>query len=129
MKPGDDPGLVRGWLRSVGFALRGIADMLRTQRNVRIHLAATVAVVITGFVLRISAGEWALLVFAIGSVWAAETANTALEILADRITTEIDPQIRRAKDIAAGSVLLASITAAVIGILILGPRVWALLAR
>ena len=128
-KPGEDTGFLRARLRSVGFALRGVATLIRTQPNARIHLVAMILVIVAGLALSVGAGEWALLAFAIGLVWTAEAANTALEALANRITTDIDPQIRRAKDIAAGSVLLASITASAIGFLVLGPRLWALLAR
>lgn len=101
--------------------------MLRTEVNARIHLLFTVVVIAAGFVFRITRGEWCMLAVAIGIVWAAEAANTALEILADRITREHDEPIRRAKDIAAAGVLFAAVTAAIIGILILGPHAWALL--
>lgn len=101
--------------------------MLRTEVNARIHLFATVLVIAAGLAFRITRGEWCVLAVAIGIVWAAEAANTALEILADRITREHDEAIRRAKDIGAAGVLLAAITAAVIGILIFGPHAWALL--
>src|SRR5690242_10343385 len=106
-KPGADSGFLRARLSSIRCAVRGIATLVRTQHNARIHLAATALVIVAGFVLRVSAGEWALLAFAIGIVWTAEAANTAIEALANRITTDPDPQIRRAKDIGAGSVLLA----------------------
>ena len=106
--------------------MRGIVSLLRTQVNARIHLLATVVVIVAGFVLRIPHGEWVPLAFAIGIVWIAEAANTAIEFLADRITREHDEAIRRAKDVAAGAVLLAAITAAIIGVLVLGPHAWAL---
>jgi diacylglycerol kinase (ATP) len=127
MKSEPPSGFWRARFKSIACAARGIALLLRTQANVRIHLFATVAVIAMGLALRITRGEWALLAFAIGIVWIAEAANTALELLADRITREHDEPIRRAKDISAGAVLLASISAAVIGLLILGPHVWALL--
>ena len=112
---------------SFACAGRGIILMLRTQSNARIHLLATVLVIAAGFAFHITRGEWCLLTLAIGIVWAAEAANTALELLSDRITLDHDKPIGRAKDIAAGGVLLAAITAAVIGILILGPHLWVLL--
>lgn len=127
MKPELPSGFWRARLKSFACAARGIGLLLRTQPNARIHLLATVAVISMGFVLRIPRGEWVLLAVASGIVWIAEAANTAIEFLADRITREHDESIRRAKDASAGAVLLAAITAAVIGILILGPHVWALL--
>jgi diacylglycerol kinase (ATP) len=129
MKPEPHTGFWRGRGKSFACALRGIAVLLRTQMNARIHLLATVLVVAAGFVFRISRGEWVPLAFAIGIVWIAEAVNTAIEALADRITRENDDAIRRAKDVAAGAVLLAAITAAIIGLLILGPHAWAFVRR
>jgi diacylglycerol kinase (ATP) len=128
MKPEPPSGFWRARFKSIACAARGIALILREQANARIHLFATVAVIAMGFVLRVTRGEWVLLTVAIGIVWIAEAANTAIEFLADRITREHDESIRRAKDIAAGAVLLAAITAAIIGLLVLGPRLWALLS-
>ena len=127
MKPESQPGFWRARCRSFACAGRGVVLLLRTQVNARIHLLATVLVIAAGFAFRVSRGEWCMLAGAIGIVWIAEAANTAFELLADRITREHDEAIRRAKDIAAAGVLLAAITAAVIGILILGPHAWALL--
>lgn len=129
MKPEPHTGFWRGRGKSFACALRGIAVLLRTQMNARIHLLATVLVVAAGFVFRISRGEWVPLAFAIGIVWIAEAVNTAIEALADRITRENDDAIRRTKDVAAGAVLLAAITAAIIGLLILGPHAWAVVRR
>ena len=129
MKPEPHTGFWRRRGKSFACALRGIAVLLRTQTNARIHLLATVLVVAAGFVFRISRGEWVPLAFAIGIVWIAEAVNTAIEALADRITRENDDAIRRTKDVAAGAVLLAAITAAIIGLLILGPHAWAVVRR
>ena len=125
MKPEPHTGFWHGRRKSFACALRGIAVLLRTQVNARIHVLATVLVVAAGFALRIPRGEWVALAFAIGMVWIAEALNTALEALADRISREHDETIRRAKDVAAGAVLLAAITAAIIGLLVLGPHAWA----
>ena len=78
------------------------------------NIAIAVAVVAMGAWLGLPAGDWALLALAMGLVLAAEAANTAIETLADRITTEHDPAIARAKDAAAGAVLLAAIAAAAV---------------
>jgi diacylglycerol kinase len=127
MKPEPPPGFWSARVKSFACAARGIVLLLRTQANARIHLVATALVVVAGLAFHVTRGEWALLAVAIGIVWITEAANTALELLADRITREPDDLIRRAKDVAAGAVLLAAISAAVIGILILGPHAWALL--
>ena len=127
MKPEPPPGFWRARWKSFACAGRGVVLLLRTQVNAHIHLFATLVVIAAGFAFRIARGEWVLLAIAIGIVWIAEAANTAIEFLADRITREHDEQIRRAKDIAAGGVLVAAITAAVIGILVIGPHAWAML--
>jgi diacylglycerol kinase (ATP) len=126
MKPGEKSGFWRGRLNSFTCAGRGVVLLLGTQTNARIHLVATVGVIAAGIGFHIAPGEWCLLALAIGAVWAAEGANAALEDLADRVTGQPDSQIGRAKDIAAGAVLLAAVAAAAVGCIVFGPRVWAL---
>jgi diacylglycerol kinase len=120
------------WSQGIGHsffcAFTGIAILLRTQRNARLHAAATALVIIAGVALNITRTDWCWLVLAISSVLTAEAFNTALEALADRITTEQDEAIRIAKDLAAGAVLLATFGACVIGLLVLGPPLWEQLA-
>ena len=116
-------GAIGSRLRSVRHAIRGIAVVLRTQRNARIHLAATVIVIGAGLAFGLDVSEWLWIAVAITIVWAAEGFNTALELVADAVSPEPHPGIGRAKDVAAGAVLIAAVGAAVIGILVLGPHV------
>ena len=102
-------------------ALAGLAMLLRSQRNARIHAAATIAVVGLGILLRLSLGEWLWIGLAVGLVWMAEAMNTALELLADAAVPEEHSLVGRAKDAAAGAVLVAAATAAFIGALLLVP--------
>ena len=102
--------------------------MVASQHNARIHAVATAVVVALGVALGVSAGEWMALVLSIGAVWCAEAFNTALEELGDAITREHDTEIGRAKDLAAGAVLLASCAALVVGLLVFAPRLLALVA-
>ena len=101
--------------------------MLRTQHNAWIHALATVGVLFAGLYFDLTADEWCWIMLAMTSVWTAEALNTAFELLADATTQEYHPLIGRAKDVAAGAVLLAAIGAAVIGLIILGPRICAFL--
>lgn len=117
---------LRARLGSFVFAARGLRHMVRREHNARLHLAASLAVVGAGVTLRVSAEDWRWLVLAIAMVWLAEAFNTAIETLCDRVNPEFDPAIGRVKDVAAGAVLVASIAAALIGVLTLGPP---LLAR
>ena len=107
------------------YAWRGLVILLKTQWNVRIHLAATFVACALGFWLRISSGEWCAIILAITFVFVAEALNTAVETLADRITRDHDESIGRAKDIGAGAVLFAALAAAVIGAIVFGPRLYA----
>lgn len=111
-----------GRVRSFKYAAQGIALTLRSQHNAWIHAAATVFVVAAGFLFGISKVEWCLIVLACVSVWTAEALNTAFEFLADATTTEFHPLIGKAKDVAAGSVLITAIGAVVIGILVFFPH-------
>jgi len=108
-------------LQSFGYALAGIRHTLKTQRNAQIHVAAAGMVLILGLIARLNRLEWAILALTSGSVIAAEMLNTATEAAMDYATTEYHPQIKIVKDVAAGAVLVAAITAVIVGLLILGP--------
>jgi diacylglycerol kinase len=109
-------------VRSIRYAVAGLRVLLQSQYNARIHTAATIAVVITALVVRVSPLEWTLLVLAIGMVWAMEALNTAIELLADEISLEQRPRIGQAKDVAAFGVLASAIAAVLIGLFIFLPR-------
>jgi diacylglycerol kinase (ATP) len=113
-------------IKSISYALAGIATMLRTQHNAWIHAAATVAVVLLAFWFSISALEWLALILAVVAVWSAEALNTAFELLCDVASPEFHPLVKQAKDVAAAAVLVAAVGAAAIGVLIFGPRLLAL---
>lgn len=111
-------------LKSFSYAVAGIIDLIRSQRSARIHAGWTLATIALLTWLRLPAEQIAIVAIAIATVWSAEAANTAVEFLADRITLEKDPLIGRAKDVAAASVLLASLGAIAVGIVILGPPIF-----
>jgi diacylglycerol kinase (ATP) len=96
--------------------------MLRTQRNAQIHVTAAAFVIAAGCWLRISRMEWCAVTLACGMVIGAEALNSAIEKLADAITTEKDERIRHAKDVAAAGVLVASIAALIVGLLVFIPH-------
>jgi diacylglycerol kinase len=107
-------------------AFSGISHAIRTQRNARIHLGITLSVLVLGAWLRIGVEDWVPLIVAAGLVWTAELINTALEAAIDLASPQEHSLAKVSKDVSAGAVLLAAVTAAVVGILILGPP---LLAR
>jgi len=105
-------------------AFAGIWYVLRTQRNMRIHLLVTGAIVVLGLWVGLSRTEWAILTLTIGMVLVAEAFNTMAEAAVDLATAEYHPLAKIAKDVAAGAVLLTAITAVVVGLFILGPPLW-----
>lgn len=107
---------------SFRYAARGIVALLRSQHNAWIHAAASVAVVGLGFAVGLSRLEWCLVVLAMAVVWSAEAVNTAFEALCDVASPDLHPLVERAKDIAAGAVLLAAVGAAVVGVLVFAPH-------
>jgi diacylglycerol kinase (ATP) len=96
--------------------------MLVSQQNARIHAVATLFVCLLGVFLRLDRMEWCGIALAIAGVWMAEALNTALEFLADAAVPQFHPRVGKAKDVAAGAVLLAAGCSVVIGILVLGPH-------
>jgi diacylglycerol kinase (ATP) len=107
--------------QSIRCAARGLGLMLRHEPNARIHLAATAVAVGLGVVLGIGREEWALIAVAIVAVWTAEALNTALELLCDVASPSFHPLVERAKDVAAGAVLVTAAGALVVGLLVFGP--------
>lgn len=110
-------------LRSFGFALDGISYLMRTQRSARIEIAIGVVVLAAAAWLRVTAVEAAVLVLAIALVLALEALNTAIELAVTLASPERHPVAKVAKDVSAAMVLVSAIAAAVVGVLVLGPRI------
>lgn len=109
-------------LRSFGFALRGLGFVVRTQPNARIHLAAAAAVVLAGLGFGIAREDWLWIASAIALVWFAEATNTAFEHLCDAVSPEFHPAVEKAKDVAAGAVLICAGYAVVVGLFVFVPQ-------
>lgn len=106
----------RAFIRSVSFALEGIAYAFRTQRNVRIQSAAGAGALTLAIVLRLPVHQTVLVAALTALVLFAELMNTAIEATLDhRVGTTFDPSVKRIKDIAAASVLVVSLGAAALG--------------
>jgi diacylglycerol kinase len=118
-----------GRIKSFGHAINGICLFFKTEHNARIHLVATIFVVFFGFWLSISRVEWLMVLFAIGFVFSAEVFNTAIEKMADEISTDYKEPIKNIKDLSAAAVLVAAITAALIGLIVFIPALIDKIAR
>jgi diacylglycerol kinase (ATP) len=101
----------------------GVLVMLKSQHNAWIHGLATIVVCILGLYFRLTKSEWCWIILAVVVVWTAEALNTALEFLTDAATPDYHPLVQKAKDVAAGAVLISAVGAAVIGLVIMGPYV------
>jgi len=115
------PQRSRSRLQSFRHAFAGLWYVLRTQRNAWVHAAITIFVILLGWWIGLERYEWTLIMIAICFVWLAEIINTALEAITDLASPEQHPLARVGKDVGAGAVLLASITAIILGLLILLP--------
>ena len=112
-----------GRIRSFRCALRGIWVVISSQHNAWIHAAATVVVISLGFYFHVTRAEWGWIILAMMSVWTAEALNTAFEFLTDVAAPEFHPLAEKAKDVAAGAVLIAAFGSVFIGVIVFGPHV------
>ena len=112
-------------IRSFGYAFVGWGYLLRTQHNAWIHGVFSVAVLALAWFLQLSRQDLAILILTLMAVWMAEFLNTALETVVDLVSPEFHPLAKVAKDVAAAAVLVGAIGSVLIGLLILGPPLWA----
>lgn len=120
------PALVRKRAASFGYAFRGVGAALRTEVHLWFHAAATVVVGGLGLYFGLERWEWVAVALAVGAVWCAELVNTAIEAVVNLASPEYHPLAGRAKDVAAGAVLVMALAALAVGLLIFGPHLWAL---
>ena len=113
-------------LKSFTYAFNGLRVLFKEEHNSRIHLFATICVVVAGILLKLSVWEWVAVAFAIGLVFCGEIFNSAIEDLSDVVCPEQDERIKKVKDLSAAAVLVNAITAAVVGLLVFLPKLIAL---
>ena len=113
---------------AVGHAFRGWWHVLKTQHNTWVHSMVAAVVVLLGFWLGLPPRDWAVLVLTIAMVFTAEFINTAIEAVVDLASPKKHPLAKVGKDVGAGAVLVAALAAVLIGLLILGPPLWAKLS-
>lgn len=111
-----------GRFKSVGFAVKGAIKLVTTEHSVMVQFSLAVLLVIAGFYFKITTTEWMFQTLAIGFVLAIEGLNTAVEKIADFIHPNYHERIGFIKDIAAGAVFFAALTAITIGLIIYVPK-------
>ncbi len=109
---------------SFKFAFKGMTAVFRSEPNMHLHVLASVLVFAMAYLFEVTRMEWCLLVFCVGFVWMAEIFNTSIETLTNLVSPEQHVLAGKTKDLAAGAVLMAAITSAVIGLIIFIPY-WA----
>lgn len=107
------------FIRSVPYAFRGVVELVKSENNFRIHLLAVLVVTITGFWIDFSEAEWLAVIIIMGGVLAFEALNTAIEAVVDLVSPDFHPLAKKAKDVAAGAVLLFVIFALIAAVVIL----------
>ncbi|MCD8825965.1 diacylglycerol kinase family protein [Staphylococcus gallinarum] len=103
------------------YAFQGMMILFKKDSKFFMHVLVGIVTIICGWFFQISTLDWLMIVIAIGLVLAFEAINTAVEYVVDLVTTEYDPLAKHAKDVAAFSVMLASIVALVIGLVVFLP--------
>jgi diacylglycerol kinase (ATP) len=106
---------------SIHYACKGIRRVIKQEHNVWIQVVAAIVAIVLGFVFHINKTEWIAVILCIGFVFSSEVMNTSIEKLTDRVSPQESEKAGMIKDIAAGAVLVAAITALVVGLLIFVP--------
>ncbi|GMN09022.1 diacylglycerol kinase family protein [Croceitalea sp. MTPC9] len=115
---------LRNRVKSVGFALKGMFLLLRTEASIKVQFVIALITASAGFYFEISNTEWILQCLAIGMVMGIEGMNTAVEKLSDFVQPNHDDKIGFIKDVSAGAVMIVSILAAIVGLLIYIPKIF-----
>lgn len=110
--------------KSFQHAAEGLLYVLREERNARLHVISALLVLIVSAWLGLNVIEWALILACIALVFVGEMLNTVVELTIDLLSPNENPLAKYAKDVAAGAILIASLTAAITGLLVLGPKLW-----
>lgn len=114
---------IRERARSFRYAVEGVAAFFRSEHNAMLHLAATVLVAVMAFFFGVTSTEAIALVLVTGFVWTAELFNTSIEKIMDHITDKEHPSVKFIKDVAAAGVLVAALTALLVGAFVFIPKI------
>jgi len=118
---------MKKFVKSFGYAAKGLVVALREQQNLRVHFVVIIAVIVAGIYLELTAIEWSIIALTIGMVIVAEMFNTAIEYVVDLVSPEKHRLAEKAKDVSAAAVLTAAFIATIIAIYIFGNKIFSLL--
>lgn len=118
-----DNSFFSGRLKSISYAFNGAIKLITTEHSIMVQFSIAIVMVIAGFYFNITKTEWLFQMLAIGLVMSVEGLNTAVEKVADFIHPDYHERIGFIKDISAGAVFFAAITAIVIGLIIYVPKI------
>jgi diacylglycerol kinase len=104
-------------------AMNGLVELIKNERNARFHLVSTAVVIYVGWKVGFEASEWLWISLAVAGVWVAELLNTSLERITDLVSPEQNELAKKAKDYAAGAVLVMAIWAIIVFLLVAMPRI------
>jgi len=121
MQGNQTDGFISKRIKSFGHAFSGVAIFFKETTHAKVHAVATLLVLACAFYFKVSITEWCLLLLAAGLVLGLEALNSALEYVVDLVSPDFHPLAKKAKDVAASAVLMASILAAAVGIIVLWP--------
>jgi diacylglycerol kinase len=109
------------FFKSQGHARSGIKLIFKNERNFRIDLVVAIVVIIAGFAFQISYTDWIAISLVISMVFVAETINSAIEALCDTVSLDYKVNIKYAKDVSAGAVLVTALVSVVTGLIVFMP--------
>lgn len=115
------------FVKSFGYAFQGIVEAFRVGRNFKVQLCFAVLAVVLGIVFRIEPVEWAAVAICIGVVLGGECVNTAIEAVVDLVSADYHELAKRAKDCAAGGVLVCSLASVAVAAFVFLPRIIAMM--
>lgn len=110
--------------KSFSYAINGIRLFIKTTHNAWIQITLAIIAIILGFYFKINSIEWLFIIFSIGTVLTTEALNTAFEFDIDLTSPKMHPYAKYTKDVAAGAVLISSITALIVGLIIFLPKIF-----
>lgn len=111
------------FIKGFGYAFSGLHHAFKSQLNFKVHILIAFVISFVGYLLKLSVTEWLWIIVLTGIVLLTELLNTGIEVLVDLVSPEIHPKAKIIKDVAAAAVLVAALTAVVVGLIIFIPKI------